>query len=347
MFGPFRDSLAAGGIAGLVGGLLFWWALQAQGMASTAPGLLGVMLSGAGVFVHLAASVALGVGFAAVSRSQPVGYSVSCSLLYGLLLWIVGPMTLGVLLDGRGPDWSLAEAGTAFPSLIGHLLYGGTVGLGFRVLADAVIRIPSGQEPAEADDVAKTRVVILGGGFGGVSVAQRLEQLYARDSSIEITLVSESNYLLFTPMLAEVASSALEAQHISAPIRASCPHTRFVRASVSGIDTSSQVAKVRYGASTTEDYPYDHLVVALGSIPNYYGLPGLEQHSFAVKSLEDATNLRNHVISLLERPAASHSVPGLTASLQLTQRPRNLAPPRSRESPAAYPLAFPRIATPA
>ena len=131
-------------------------------------------------------------------------------------------------------------------------------------------------------------------------MAQRLEQLYARDSSIESTLVSESNYLLFTPMLAEVASSALEAQHISAPIRASCPHTRFVRASVSGIDTSSQVAKVRYGASTTEDYPYDHLVLALGSIPNYYGLPGLEQHSFAVKSLEDATNLRNHVIALLE-----------------------------------------------
>lgn len=155
MFGPFRDSLTVGGVAGLVGGLLFWWALQAQGMASTAPGLLGVMLSGVGVFVHLAASIALGAGFAAVSRYQPVGYSVSCSLLYGLLLWIVGPMTLGVLLDGRGPDWSLAEAGTAFPSLIGHLLYGGTVGLGFRVLADAVIRIPSGPAPAEADTLRK------------------------------------------------------------------------------------------------------------------------------------------------------------------------------------------------
>lgn len=67
---------------------------------------------------------------------------------------------------------------------------------------------------------APRRIVILGGGFGGVGAAQRLERVFARSADIEITIVSSSNYLLFTPMLAEVASSALRAEHISAPIRA-------------------------------------------------------------------------------------------------------------------------------
>lgn len=69
------------------------------------------------------------------------------------------------------------------------------------------------------------RVVILGGGFGGISTATQLEHIFRRDPSLQISLVSQSNYLLFTPMLAEVAASALEAQHISSPVRASLPRT--------------------------------------------------------------------------------------------------------------------------
>ena len=102
-------------------------------------------------------------------------------------------------------------------------------------------------------------------------------------------------------MLAEVASSGLEAQHISAPIRAACPHTRFYRAEVLEIDGSEQLVRTGSGGSAiAEAIPYDHLVLALGSIPNYFGLPGLEEHSFSLKSLEDATRLRNHIIGLLE-----------------------------------------------
>ena len=123
--------------------------------------------------------------------------------------------------------------------------------------------------------------------FGGVGVAQRLEQIFSRGPVLETTLVSQSNYMLFTPMVAEVASSALEAQHISAPIRASCPHTRFVRAEVSAIDTAAQTVSVRVSASrASEAVPYDHLVLALGSVPNYFGLSGLEDHSFTLKTLE-------------------------------------------------------------
>ena len=301
---PFRRDLVAGGVAGLAGGLLFWWALQVQGMALAVPGLLGFTLSGVGVIPHLLGSILLGAGFGALLRHQPRGHAAltSAGLLYGLLWWIAGPITLGPLWEGQGPTWSLVEASAAFPSLIGHLLYGGVTGLGFYLLVAAYLRLRPGVEPAPAAaEAPQRRVVILGGGFGGMSTAQRLERIIARDPGLEITLVSQSNYLLFTPMLAEVASSGLEPQHISAPVRASCPHTRFHRGQVADINTEAQRVRVRSGGSVpAEELPYDHLVLALGSVPNYYGLPGMEEHSFKLKTLEDATQLRNHIIGLLE-----------------------------------------------
>jgi NADH dehydrogenase len=146
------------------------------------------------------------------------------------------------------------------------------------------------------------RIVILGGGFGGVSAAQRLERLTAKDEGFEVILISQSNYLLFTPMLAEVASSALQAQHISTPVRAACPHTTFLRAGVREIDVESNTVTIFPGADLPlEGIEYDHLILALGSVPAYYGLPGLKAHSFSLKSLEDASRLRNHVLAVLER----------------------------------------------
>ena len=89
---PFRRDLVTGGGAGLAGGLLFWWALQAQGMALTVPGLLGFTPSGLGVMPHLVGSILLGAGFGALLRHQPRGQALmaSAGLLYGLLWWIVG-----------------------------------------------------------------------------------------------------------------------------------------------------------------------------------------------------------------------------------------------------------------
>ena len=302
---PLHRDLAIGGLAGLVGGIVFWWALHAQELTASMPGLLGVKLSGSKLALHLFVSVPLGGGFAAISRFQPLSYATTVSIgaLYGLIWWIIGPLTFGALIDGRGPTWSLGEAGDVFPSLIGHLLYGGITGLGFYSLVTLYLRFrPEPEAVSIPDKAPKNRVVILGGGFGGTSVAQRLEQIFAREPNLEITLVSQSNYMLFTPMLAEVASSALEAQHISAPVRASCPHTRFRRAEIIAINTVEATVEVRSGVSTDpETLPYDHLVLAIGSVPNFFGLPGLEQHSLTLKTLEDATQLRNHVIGLLER----------------------------------------------
>ena len=305
---PWHRDLLMGGLAGSVAGVVVWWALHAQDMTTTVPGLLGSNMSGPWLALHLAVSFPVGAGLAAISRFQPRNYASTMTVggLYGLLWWIAGPLTLGALFDTGGPTWSLVDAATVFPSLIGHLLYGGLTGLGFYGLVTLYLRFwPEPEAPTVPAEVQKNRVVILGGGFGGTSVAQRLERIFARDQNLEISLVSQSNYMLFTPMLAEVASSALEPQHISAPIRASCPRTRFRRAEIVSIDTTAETVRVHSGGSTPhEDVGYDHLVLALGSVANFFGLPGLEQNSFTLKNLEDATKLRNHVIGLLEQADA-------------------------------------------
>lgn len=291
---PVLRDPAFGALAGLTGGLLLIAIRLEPGTAVT--GLLDVGPIGAELAAHLGLSIALGAGLAAVVRHQARAYAatISSGLLLGLLWWLAGSLTLTPLVNGEGPTWDLSEATAAFPSLIGDLLFGGLTGILLAVLAG--LRPPASEQRAVAT-VPETRVVILGGGFGGVSTAQRLERLFARDPTVETTLVSTSNYLLFTPMLAEVASSALEARHISSPVRAMCPRTRFHRAEVTEIDTEAQTVRL----ATGQELAYDHLVLALGAVPDYRGLTGVEENSFALKSLGDATELRNHVIGQLER----------------------------------------------
>jgi NADH:ubiquinone reductase (H+-translocating) len=296
-----RRDLWAGAAAGLVGGGILAATQDLQGKMSMAAGLTGLAPQAAPA-VQLGIAGFLGAGFGGVFRHQPesAAASLTAGLLYGLLWWIVGPLTLSPLLAGLVPSWSLDDAAAGFPGLIAHLLYGGVMGVAFYLIAGAWGRRAPGPPPVP--DAPPVRLVILGGGFAGVSAAQGLEHMLHRNRAVSITLVSESNYLLFTPMLAEVAASGLEAQHISAPVRAALVRTVFRRAEVLAIDLIAQTVRLRALPSATEEtLPYDHLVLALGSVPNYYDLPGLEAHSFSLKSLEDATRLRNHVIALLEQ----------------------------------------------
>ena len=299
-----RDALF-GALAGTIGGFLLALALQAKGMMSDTAGLIGLTSIESGLGLHLLISALAGAGYGALFRYQQGAYAAAISngVIYGLGWWIVGPLTLSPILMGQAPTWSLDQAGASFLNLTGHILYGGITGFGFYALVTAYERrFPRFLERAAATPTAPIQVVILGGGFGGVSTAQRLERLTAQDERFSVTLVSQSNYLLFTPMLAEVASSALQAQHISTPLRAACPHTRFQRAAVEEINAEAKTVRVRPGVGLpNETIKYDHLVLALGSVPEYHGLEGMETHSFSLKTLEDATQLRNHVLALLER----------------------------------------------
>src|SRR3954451_23711206 len=145
----------------------------------------------------------------------------------------------------------------------------------------------------------KKRIVILGGGFGGVYTARHLERLCKSRPDVEIVLVSRDNFLMMTPLLFEVCSGALDARHCSFPIRAFLRTTRFVEATVEGIDPQRRVVRVSGGGEPGE-LGYDQLVIALGGMTNRRMIPGSE-HAFTFKTLADAFLLRNHVIERLER----------------------------------------------
>src|SRR5947199_243384 len=149
---------------------------------------------------------------------------------------------------------------------------------------------------------SKKRILILGGGFGGVATARHLERLFRRRPGVEIVLVSRDNFLLMTPLLFEVFSGTLDLRGGSFPIRASLRTTRFVEATVQGIDLDRRVVRLTSPGEPGE-LAYDQLVLALGSKTDRDMIPGSE-HAFTFKTLADALLLRNHVIERFERADA-------------------------------------------
>jgi len=148
----------------------------------------------------------------------------------------------------------------------------------------------------------KKRVVVLGGGFAGLECIKRLESYFMRDLDIEIVLVSEDNFLLFTPMLPQVASGMIETRHIIMPIRALIEKTIFYEDRVRNIDPFGKIVTL---SGTSEkrgiSLHYDLLVIALGSQTNFFGLVNVEEHAYTMKTLNDAMILRNRIIDMLEQ----------------------------------------------
>ena len=175
----------------------------------------------------------------------------------------------------------------------------------------------------------RKRIFILGGGFGGVTVLKKLQNRFQTDVSIDITMVSKDNYLLFTPMLHEIASGMIETRHIVTPIREFCNRSRFYCAAVKNIDLEKKRVSIRSSTShastfaeilgssssnsstitdsnllesNTQSYMYyDYLVIALGSETKFFGMSDIQQNAFTIKTINDAINLRNHIIYLLEQ----------------------------------------------
>ena len=157
----------------------------------------------------------------------------------------------------------------------------------------------------------RTQIVILGGGFGGVYTAMHLEKLLAHASDVDITLVNRDNFFLFTPMLHEVAASDLDITHIVNPIRKLLRRTSFFEGDVEGIDLPNKRVCISHGFEPHQHHlAYDHLVLALGSITNFFNLPGLEEHALTMKSLGDAMHLRNRLIANLEEANSECAIQG-------------------------------------
>src|ERR671925_1939437 len=157
----------------------------------------------------------------------------------------------------------------------------------------------------------KTKVLILGGGFGGLYTALELEKALSGDRRVEITLVNRENFFLFTPMLHEVAASDLDITHIVNPIRQLLHRANFFEGDVEYIDLPNQCVGVSHGYEPhAHELPYDHLVLALGSITNFFDLPGLEDYALTMKSLGDAIHVRNRMIANLEEASSECAAHG-------------------------------------
>jgi len=148
----------------------------------------------------------------------------------------------------------------------------------------------------------KKKIVILGSGFAAVECAKKLENEFGNDPEIELIMIGEDNFLLFTPMLPQVASGMIETRHIVFPIRTICKKTKFYEGRIKNVDPYGKLVTLwGTGDKRSISIHYDFLVVALGSETNFFGMADVEKNAYTMKTLNDAVMLRNRIIDMLEQ----------------------------------------------
>jgi NADH dehydrogenase len=307
-----RIRLGIGIGAGILGGVVYALVLNQMGMFASITEIFRLRADLFGWAVHLVISGVIGgiYGLIFVPSTGPARFSdgLANGTLYGIIWWSLGALTLASFLRTGQPAWTMAAAVDAYPALIGHILYGLVLSLTYQVIALPLIeRLPLAREGV----AIKHRVIILGGGFGGIAAAMEWEKRLRRHPEIAVTLISDSNYSLFTPMLAEAAAGSLEPAHISSSVRSFFKRVQFRRAAVTAIDLeANNVTLKTCDECKPISLPFDQILVAMGSISYDFGLPGIAQYAYTLKTLQDAILLRDHVITLLElADAAEEGVP--------------------------------------
>jgi NADH dehydrogenase len=143
-------------------------------------------------------------------------------------------------------------------------------------------------------------VLILGGGFGGLTAARRLERKLPPHSA-KVTLVNDVNFMLYTPLLPGAVGGTLEPRHVVVPLREVLRYTEVHLGHVLGADPAQKVVHVRSIGGREEHLGYDQLIVALGSTSRTLPIPGLAEHALGFKTLSEGIALRNRLLQTLEQ----------------------------------------------
>jgi len=299
------------------------------------PGLLsGLVLSTTGSIPSgIFSGFLLGLGYASLFhwwKGKLVDHLLG-GMAFGAFGWgLVQTLVLPLIMNAH-PIWSAGKMVEHLPNLGGWMLAGsiagGTIPL-IGLLWEEMRRKEEVSVNTTGSYANTEQIVILGGGFVGLTVARQLETKFGPDPSVNLTLINRSNSVLFTPMLPEVASGTLEPTHVATPLRRALYRTRVTQGEVRNINTETGTisfqqepvdralgTQTKGGSEEPHHNPgnesstspeqttidYDQLVVGFGSVPNYMGMEGVARFSFDFKTLQDAMTIRNHVINCLEQ----------------------------------------------
>jgi NADH:ubiquinone reductase (H+-translocating) len=183
--------------------------------------------------------------------------------------WVKGGLALGGLIVGLG---ALRKAGHPTP------------------------RYAPWEKPPYGE--FEKKVLVLGGGFGGYTAAKDLCDLIRDREDVGVLVIAKNNFFTFWPMVPGIVSSDIDARNVAQPLRRALitAGASFRRAEARKLDLERQVVVADGGI----EFPYDQLVISLGGLPNFFGIPGVEEHSLQMRGVEDAERIRNRVIERFE-----------------------------------------------
>jgi NADH:ubiquinone reductase (H+-translocating) len=180
----------------------------------------------------------------------------------------------------------------------GGLALGGlALGIGaLRRVLNPTPRYLSWEKPPYSE--FEKKVLVLGGGFGGYTAAMDLCKSVRNRDDVGVLVIARDNFFTFWPMVPGIVSSDIDARNVAQPLRRSLitSGASFRRAKVTGVDPERKVIKADSGI----EFQYDQLVISLGGMPNFFGIPGVAEHSMTMRGVEDAERVRNRVIERFE-----------------------------------------------
>ncbi len=283
-----------------------------------------------GVFVHFGVATIIGIVVGIILyKTKMLNISkISNGLLFGILAGAVVTVVFTIPVQYFWIQPVTAELNNTvtlnfifseeflLKSFLTHFLWGGTLGVLASVLTTKkgmmyrchkcdieFSKLSIFEEHYQYIHVSShphtQKIVILGGGYAGVGVLEKIQKRFEKDIDVDISIISENNYFLHTPMLPELSTGTIESRHIATPIRNFCKRARFYQSKVTNVNLETKSVTIST-VNGENQIPYDYLVIASGTKTGFFGNENLEKYSVTIKSLQDASIIRNQIITQLE-----------------------------------------------